>query len=107
MLRKNRDFALELPNIKYIPARDNAIIRISLWAETKDSITTSGFRAKKTRLKVEFSSFIFLDIFSIKKQQNKNADTARNLKRKKVKRKILRPKNDNGIETASQNGPYG
>lgn len=82
------------------------IIVISLWEETKLSITTSGFKAKKTMPKISLSGVNFFKIFPIKKTAPKKLIDISILKRKNVGRKNFNPI-DKGTVKPSQVGPYG
>src|SRR3989338_4383314 len=72
-------------------------ITISLCEETKLSIITKGFSAKKATPKTSSLGFTFLKIFPMKYAVPRKDKDIRVLKRKKVGRKNCNPRKDNGV----------
>lgn len=83
------------------------IITISLWEDTKLSITTNGFKAKKATLKISLFGDIFFKILPIKNTVPKKLTDISALKRKNVGRKNCKPTKDKGTVRKSHVGPYG
>ncbi len=80
---------------------------MSLCEDTKLSITTSGFRAKKATPKSSSFTEDFCKIFPIKNVVPRKLTEIMILKRKNVGKKNCKPTYDKGTVKTSQVGPYG